>query len=241
MPDIPLDLLNDNQRFQVMATLEQQTSIQSDRVRAFLDSLWYPLCYLDFETFTSPIPLFDNSRPYQQIPFQFSLHIQEEAGSEPAHQEYLARPGFDPREELLTRLLDAIPEGACVLTYNQAFEIGVLRRLSELFPQQRERIERMIDNVRDLMLPFRKRDVYLWQMKGSYSIKDVLPALVPELTYEGMDIADGGTAMEAYHLMSRLENEEVIERVRRALLAYCRLDTLAMVEIVERLRRMAED
>lgn len=240
MSDIPLALLNDNQRFQVVATLEQRDSVQPDRVRAFLDTLWYPLCYLDFETFTSPIPLFDDSRPYQQIPFQFSLHTQTEAGSEPAHLEYLARPGFDPREELLARLLDAIPEEACVLTYNQTFEIGVLRGLAELFPDRRERIERMLANVRDLMLPFRKRDVYLWQMKGSYSIKEVLPALVPELTYEGMDIADGGAAMEAYHLMGRLEDQEVVERVRRALLNYCRLDTLAMVKIVERLRGMAE-
>jgi hypothetical protein len=119
-----------------------------------------------------------------------------------------------------------------VLTYNQAFEKGVLRELASRFLDLAEAIDLRLTNVRDLMVPFRKRDVYRWQMRGSYSIKEVLPAMVPELSYAGMEIADGMAAMRAYHEMCALEPEEELERVRRAMLEYCRMDTWAMVRIL---------
>ncbi len=233
--DIPLDTLNALQRFQVDATLGQKDSVDVDRVRKFLASLWYPLYFLDSETFTSAIPLFDGSRPYQQIPFQYSLHYQETELGELKHYEFLAQPGIDPREELLCGLLEQIPENACILAYNKSFEIGVLRRLAEFFPAKRKQIECMIGNFRDLMAPFKSRAVYKWQMKGSYSIKEVLPALVPELTYKGLEINTGGMAMEAYHEMGRMEKPQELEKIRMALLEYCKLDTLAMVRILEKM------
>ncbi len=237
--DLPLAELNPAQRQQVEATLQQRDTIDRPAVRAFLDTLWYPLCHLDFETFNSAIPLFDGTRPYQQVPFQFSVHSQAVAGAEPEHFAFLARPGVDPRRELIEQLLVAIPEQACILTYNQAFEKGVLRELAALFPDLAAAIERRLENVRDLMLPFRRRDVYCWQMRGSYSIKEVLPALVPELSYQGLVVADGQAAMQAYHEMGMLVEGEELERLRGALLEYCRLDTLAMVRIVEALARIA--
>ncbi|AMV71625.1 hypothetical protein JCM30471_03210 [Desulfuromonas carbonis] len=237
--ELPLAELNPAQRQQVEATLQQRDSIDRPALRAFLDTLWYPLCHLDFETFNSAIPLFDGTRPYQQVPFQFSVHCQGAAGAAPEHFAFLARPGVDPRRELVERLLAVIPERACILTYNQAFEKGVLRELAALFPDRAAAIEQRLDNVRDLMLPFRRRDLYCWQMRGSYSIKEVLPALVPELSYQGLEVADGQAAMQAYHQMTMLGEGEELERLRGALLEYCRLDRLAMVKIVEALARIA--
>jgi len=155
------------------------------------------------------------------------------------HTEYLVEPGNDPRRELAERLLAEVPGDACVLTYNQAFEKGVLRNLAELFPDLADALLLRVENVRDLMVPFRKRDVYRWQMRGSYSIKVVLPALVPDLSYDGMDVADGMAAMRAYHEMCALDDPMALAELRRGLLEYCCLDTLAMVRILGELENLS--
>ena len=231
--ELPLDKLNQKQRQQVEATLNQQDFTDSAKVKEFLDTLWYPICHLDFETFNSPIPKFAGTRPYQLVPFQFSIHIQQQAGDQPQHFSFLAAPDDDPRRELSEQLLAVIPVAACVLTYNQTFEKSVLRTLAEQFPDLAEAIQLRIENIRDLIVPFRRRDVYRWQMAGSYSLKEVLPALVPELSYAGLQIADGMAAMQAYHQMCALDDPLARAELRRDMLEYCRMDTLAMVKIVE--------
>jgi len=237
--DIPLDTLNERQRLQVESTLNQQDHINEKAVEKFVDGLWYPLCFLDFETFMDAIPSFDGCRPYQQIPFQYSLHIQETPDADLQHHEYLAEPGKDPRRELLNTLLERIPAGACIIAWNQSFEIGVLRKLAEYFPERREQVERWIENFKDLMQPFKSRDIYLWQAKGSYSIKPILPLLAPELSYKNLDgVANGGDAMEAWHRMNSLDDPAQVSEIRNALLEYCKLDTLAMVRILARIREM---
>lgn len=236
--DIPAGTLNTAQYQQVSSTIEQRDSFNKGSLKSFLDEIWYPICFLDFETFMSAVPLFDNSRPYQQIPFQYSLHIQDQPGTDLQHYEYLTQPGQDPRSELLDTLLKRIPKGACILAWNQSFEISVLSKLGELFPKKQKRVERLIENFRDLMEPFRSRNIYLWQSKGSYSIKSILPILVPELSYKDMDIADGGMAMDAYHQMGSIDNPEELMKIRKALLEYCKLDTFAMVRILEKMRSM---
>lgn len=235
---IPLEELNKNQRQQVEATLNQQDSIDRQALAAFLDTLWYPLCHLDFETFNTAIPKYDGIRPYQQVPFQYSLHVQKGSGAEPQHFEFLAEPNTDPRRILIEQLLELIPEDGCVLTYNQSFEKGVLRDLASYFPDLAEEINKRLENIRDLMVPFRRRDVYRWQMRGSYSIKEVLPAMVPELSYGGMVIADGLAAMQAYHDMCTMEPGGELDQLRRSMLVYCRLDTFGMVMIWGELKRL---
>jgi hypothetical protein len=148
---------------------------------AFLDTLWYPLYFLDFETFAAAIPPFDEVRPHQQIPFQYSLHYIEREGAGLGHHEFLAEPNVDPRPELADRLVREIPEHACVVAYNAAFEAARLRGLAEFLPKQAMRLRTISENMRDLMVPFRQGSVYHWQMKGSYSQKAVLPTLVPDL------------------------------------------------------------
>lgn len=240
LKDVPLEELNGAQRFQAEATLEQKDVTDAAAIREFLDTLWYPLCHLDFETFDNPVPPFDGVRPYQKIPFQYSLHIEREEGSDPEHFEYLAQPNVDPRRELAEKLIAEIPEDACVLTYNQAFEKSVLRELAALFPDLADGLQKRIDNIRDLMVPFKKRYLYRWLMRGSYSIKQVLPALVPDLSYKGLGVADGGMAMLAYHEMCSAADPARVAEIRKALLAYCELDTWAMVRILEVLREVEE-
>lgn len=235
LEDLPLDKLNDAQRFQAIATINKKDTTEPSGVKDFLNSLWYPLCHLDFETFDTPIPPFDGTRPYQKIPFQYSLHIQESEGAEPVHYEYLVEPGNDPRRELAEKLLAEIPEEACVLTYNQVFEKGVLKNLAEAFPELATGINARIDNIRDLMEPFKKRHIYRWQMRGSYSIKDVLPAMVPDLSYDGLSVSDGMMAMRVYNDMCKTEDQAKVYELRKGLLEYCRLDTLAMVKILNEL------
>jgi hypothetical protein len=236
MRDIPKGLLNPAQALQVAATLGQKIVIDKKGVREFLDSLWYPLCFLDFETCMTPVPLYDGTRPYQQVPFQFSLHTQERKGAPLIHHAFLAHPNGDPRTEFLQELLKLLPSNGCVLTYNQAFEATRLRELRDDFSEHAVTVDRILGSMRDLMLPFKKRIVYHWQMNGSYSIKKVLPALVPELSYDGLNISDGGMAMEGYMAMRNTRDKSEIERIRRDLLEYCQLDTLAMVNILEKLK-----
>lgn len=238
--DLPLDGLNASQRFQVEMHLSQGEQVDPDGIQEFLDSLWYPLCHFDFETFMSPVPLHNGMRPYQQIPFQYSLHIQREEGGAVEHYEYLAEPNVDPRPELIKAMLEQIPEDACVLTFNMAFEKTRLKELSENFPVYAEGLNDIHDRVMDLIVPFRKRYAYRWQQKGSNSIKDVLPAFVPEMSYKDLEISDGGMAMDAYHLMCAEKDPSKLEALRGNLLKYCGRDTEAMVKLHKCLMGMAK-
>jgi len=240
LEDLPLDDLNRRQRLQVELHLCQGEQIDAAAIADFLEGLWYPLVHLDFETFMAPIPLFDNTRPYQQVPFQYSLHIQREQNGPIEHREYLATPGNDPRPGLIDGLLREIPQDACVLTYNMAFEKGRIKELARDFPDHAEGLNGILDRVRDLIVPFRKRHAYRWQQRGSSSIKKVLPAFVPELSYQGMPIADGGMAMAAYHLMCAETDPDRLAEIRRNLLAYCKLDTEAMVQLLAQLYKLAQ-
>lgn len=232
--DISFDLLNKKQRQQVVATLKKQNIVKKKRVREFLKTLSYPLYFLDFETFMSAIPLYDGIKPYQPIPFQYSLHYQKNKGGKLYHTAFLAKPLIDPRRPLLEKMLAEIPQDVCILTYNMTFEKSVLIKLAAQFPKYNKAIEKWTGNIQDLMVPFRQRDIYFWEFKGSYSIKNVLPVLVPQLSYEDMGIADGGAAMDAYHRMCEVkDNPGELEEIRENLLAYCRLDKLAMVRILE--------
>lgn len=239
--DVPLDLLKGKQRQQAEAAAKKKVIVDRKKLREFLDQLWYPLCFLDFETFTSPIPPYNGLRPYQHVPFQYSLHHQKRRNGKLYHCEFLAAPGTDPREEFIERLLADIPEGACILAYYKAFEIGRLKELAKHFPRFRKKIQAIIDNVVDLIEPFQQRMIYSWKQRGSHSIKQVLPAFVKGMSYEGMTISNGGEAMETYHEMCALiDSPSELAELRKALLEYCRQDTLAMVRLVEILLKKSQ-
>ena len=185
------------------------------------------------------IPLFDGVRPYQQVPFQYSLHSRGKKKGRLSHSEYIALPGKDPRKELLIKLLKEIPENACVITYTD-FEEKWLHELAQWFPRYQKKIKRIIDNIRDISHPFKQKDYYHWKMSGSYSIKKVLPTLVPDMGYDAMEINNGQMAVDAYLKMSSSSEEKEVSRIRKNLSEYCCLDTLAMVRILEKLELVQE-
>jgi len=240
LTDVPLERLKGKQRQQAEAAGKKQTIVNKEGLREFLDRLWYPLCFLDFETFMEAVPSYDGQHPYQQIPFQFSLHVLKKPGGRLYHHEYLAQPNVDPREEFLDALLQAIPEDGSILVYYQPFEKGRLEELAARYPRRKQQIRKLIDRMVDLLEPFKARHLYSWKQRGSHSIKAVLPAFVKELSYDDLEIADGGAAMEAYHEMCALaDSPRKLAALRKNLLAYCRQDTLAMVRLLEVLYKKA--
>jgi len=238
--------LNEKQLRQVnFAVNDMEPHIDREGINEFLSLVRYPLYFLDFETFQSAIPLWDNTSPYKLITFQYSLHIQNKRGGEVAHKEFLGSDGLDPRRELAERLCADIPADACVISYNMSFEKTRIRQMSELFSDLSNHLMSINANMIDLMDPFSSGAYYTRELGGGYSIKKVLPALLPgdpELDYKSLDerVQHGGNAMDIYPTM-HLQPPEEAEAIRKALLAYCRLDTLAMVKILEKLYELVCD
>lgn len=229
--------LTQNQEIQRQAALSGRPRVDKHAINAFLDQLEFPLSYLDFETFSTAIPLFHGIRPYQQIPFQYSLHIVRSPGAEPEHHSFLAESG-DPRPEFVRRLHDTLPEEGSVVVYNASFELGRLKECSELLPAYQTWLAEIQSRVLDLLLPFRGFRYYHPQQNGSASMKVVLPALTGR-TYDDLEIKEGGAASSEYLRVHFGDvREEDRQRVRRALEAYCGLDTDGMIWIVDALRRL---
>lgn len=233
--------LNGNQIMQVTSELENKTFIDKVNIQNFVNSIAYPVYYLDFETMASAVPIFNNSRPYQQLVFQYSLHIQQENGAI-VHKEYLAEAdsNIDPRDAFVKQLIQDCGTSGDVLVYNVGFERGKLNDLIELFPLYAIEINNIVERLKDLMTPFQKRWYYTPEMKGSYSIKYVLPALVPELSYQDLEIKEGGTASSTFTQMVMGHFQGDIEKTKIDLLEYCKLDTYAMVRIVEKLKEIVD-
>lgn len=237
--DIPKTCkLNDKQQIQLYCVSNDNVHIDKEGINEFLSGLKYPLYYLDFETFSTVIPLYDGTRPYQNIPFQFSLHIQDNPDGSLQHHWYLAEGNNDPRPGLLAALHKAIGDTGSIVAYNKAFEENVLKNLALSFHEYSEWIEGILPRFIDLLVPFRSFAYYHPSQHGSASIKKVLPAITGS-GYEGMAIAKGDDASLAYLdiAFGNLSDEEK-SQVRNNLLEYCGLDTEAMARIVEKLYRL---
>lgn len=242
MEDVPSETLGWRQKLQLDGLLHQKDHVDKEAVQTFLDSLWFPLCFMDFETtYMAPIPLFDGMSPYEQLPFQFSLHVIEKAGADPVHYAFLAKDLENPCKEFLTNLLAVIPSGACILTWNQSFEARQLRGLADRFPEKNAEIDDILENMRDLMAPFRDKSIYHWKLNGSYSIKNVLPALVDGHSYENLPISNGEMASAAWARMIQESDGDERKRLYQELLDYCHLDTLAMILILEKILELVRD
>lgn len=239
--DIPDDYkMTDIQRQKVDNWKSQRTFIDTNAIAQFLSTITYPIYHLDFETFQQVIPEWQGISPYQQIPFQYSIHIEREDGSL-EHREFLAQAGSDPRHDIARQLVRDIPIGATVLAYNMSFEKGVIQKLASSFPELSQQLLAISSNIQDLMTPFQKGWYVTPLMKGSYSIKYVLPALVPEmeLAYKNLShIHNGSEAMGAFAKLHTMSHNEQLE-IRNGLLEYCKLDTLAMVRVHQKLREIA--
>ena len=230
--DVPKTRLTNPRHLRIWnATRSGKPSISAS-LRETLRAFPYPRASIDFETLNPAIPLWPGTRPYQQIPFQWSCHIQQADGSV-EHREFLADGQSDPRPAFIRTLLDAVGKTGPVLVWNQTFEKTRLTELAELFPQHAAKIQNVIDRMEDL-LPLTREHYYHPDMMGSWSIKAVLPTIAPDLAYDDLDVGDGMQAQEAFrHILSHQIPEDQRESTRHALLAYCERDTLAMVRVVE--------
>ena len=236
--------LNAGQKLHVQHALaDLADNIEKDKVRDFLDTLSYPLYFLDFESFQPAIPLYENSWPFEQVTFQYSLHYYEEKGGELQHKEFLAMPGKDPRRELAEKLCEDIPLDVCTLAYNMQFEKTRIKELSKIYPDLADHLMNIHDNICDLMVPFQKKQYYTKAMQGSFSIKYVLPALFPNeptLDYHNLEeVHNGSEASATFAAMEKMSPEELAAS-RANLLKYCELDTYAMVKVLEKLQEVTE-
>ena len=233
--DIPEDFeLSEIQRRAATCVQTGQAWFSAE-LSAELAKLEYTLYFADFETINPCVPRFAGMSPYQHIPFQWSVHSQRQAGEALEHVEFLAPDARDPQREFLASLCAALGENGSIVVYS-GFESQRLAELAAWLPEFADRIKNIQSRLFDL-LPLVRNYVYHPAFGGSYSLKAVLPALIPEMTYEGMSVADGrgaGLAWEA--LVHGASDEAERERIEKALRAYCGQDTLALAKLLGRLR-----
>lgn len=208
--------------------------INKKAIEGFLDVIEYPLYYMDFETWSSSIPEFDGHWAFRQNCFQYSVHVQRAPGSEPEHYYYLAEGVESQSLEFLEQLLSVLGDKGTVLAYNKTFEKTRLNELKREHPQYEEKVNAVLERLMDLMSQFWSH-YRLPEMEGSRSIKYVLPALVPELSYDNLEIGNGGDASSAFYNLQFETDAEKKQATRSSLLEYCGLDTFAMVKIMEKL------
>ena len=208
-------------------------------LRDVLSTIRYPCCFMDFETFYPALPRHKGMWPYSHIPFQWSVHVRKKPGAELRHHEFLAEDETDPRLRFLDALLEVLGTTGSIVVYNRSFESERLKDLAGWLPGHAKQIAGMQARLWDL-LPVVRANVYHPEFRGSFSIKSTLPALVPEMTYEGMEVAEGGEAGLAWQTLvhGQLSPDEKT-RLRAALLAYCQQDTEAMVRVYDALEQAA--
>jgi hypothetical protein len=234
--------LSPAQTLQVNTALSGDAHIELDRLGEFLHKASYPLHFLDFETLQNAVPKLSHQRPYQQIPFQYSLHILHRDG-QLEHREYLADDRSDPRTALAGQLLQDIQADGSIVAYSQSTEIAAINTLANACPGQATALRALLPRFIDLLIPFRGLIYYHPDFNGSFSIKSILPAMFPgdeEADYQKLEVQDGRMAMSVYASLTQIENADERDQIRAALRAYCRLDTLAMVKIWQRLAALAE-
>lgn len=225
--------LSAKQRLQVRIAQSGEPHIDTDRIRASLKTLRYPLYFLDYETLGYAIPLYEALAPYQPMTFQWSLYIVREAGAETEHLDFLSDGSDHPALHFVESLRAAIPpDGGSVVVWNKSFEVPRNKELAAMYPHHADFLLDLNDRVYDLMEMFQKQDYVHPAFKGSYSIKNVLPVLAPHLSYDGLPIHHGMLASIHWHKLAtgdlpEAERQQTMDNLR----TYCGLDTLAMVAV----------
>jgi hypothetical protein len=230
--------LNGKQRIQQACVVSGEPYVDNEAIRDFLSSLEYPLYYLDFETIGPAIPLFDGVRPYQNIPFQFSVHLVKDEQSQPVHHSYLTSGEDDPRPAFLPELQKIIGDSGSILVYHKGFEEGILQDLAIAYPEYRDWINQVCARLVDLLVPFKSFNYHHPAQKGSNSLKAVLPAITGR-GYEDLSINDGQIASinflaATYGDMPEEEKAQVMDNLE----AYCGRDTEGMIWIMDKLREI---
>ena len=231
--DVPKGRLSKPRHLQVWKATRSGKAVVEPQLPQLLRELAYPRVFMDFESLNPAVPIWPGPRPYQQIVFQWSCHRQTRDGRV-THHEFLAQGREDPRYEFATTLLDAVGRTGPVLVWNETFEKPRLRELATLYPALAPRINALIARIKDLLPLFRKH-YYHPAMRGSTSLKAVLPTIAPDLAYDDLEVANGMMAQEAFQRILLQEmSDSQRESTRQALLKYCERDTGALVSMVRK-------
>jgi hypothetical protein len=231
--------LNDLQKRMTAATLSNRLAVEPG-LNAALQSIEWPCHYLDFETVATVLPLYPGYGCHEQVLTQFSIHHRESSDVEPSHSEFLADATRDCQRQLAEALIQKLGDRGAIIVYSN-FEETRIKALQKAFPDLAERLQAILQTVTNL-LPLIREHVYHPSFVGSFSIKKVLPAVVPELSYAGLKVADGDTAITRFARMARGEiSGDAVEVTRQQLLDYCKMDTLAMVRLHETLLKLAAE
>ena len=225
------------QKIQLKAYKENGPILNNDKISKFIAKIQYPISYFDFETFTDAVPIHNMQRPHMQMPFQYSLHVQnnkdEKLNINDNHFEFIAKHYEDPRRSIAESMIKNFPKTGTIMAYNQSFEKNCIKTLADFCPDLEEELHDLNQRFVDLIEPFRNGGYYDPDFKGSFSIKKVLPAVCrndKELDYKKLEISNGGMASSAFKEM-RNQSKDQIKNTRIKLFQYCRLDTYAMYAI----------
>ena len=242
LKDVPEDAFNKlslPQKNQIEAYVHDKILQDKLNIKKELDSLVFPLYFLDYETFPCAIPRFDGFSPYQQIPFQYSLYVLDSPTAEPQHFEFLFTGATDPSMEFVKSLQKDIGERGSIIVWNKKFECKINEQLAERNPDYKMFIDATNARVYDLMDIFGKQFYVHKDFRGKISIKNVLPVLVPELSYKNLKIQEGGTASQKWNeINAESTTESQKAEIIKNLKDYCKLDTYAMYAIYLTLRNV---
>ena len=232
--DIPSGFTLTANQARVKDCVQSKKTFIGDGLKNELESISWPAFYLDFETVMTAIPLYPNIAPYTQLPTQYSVHECSEPGQVIHYFKYLADPSMDCRKELAENLINNLKGSGSIIVYSN-FEKSIINSLGKIYPDLSEELNPLIGRLVDLVAIIR-RGLYHPNFHGSTSMKRTLPALVPDMSYDGLKIADGDTAMAVFAFMAQGKyNEKQLEKIKENLLKYCKQDTLAMVKLHEKL------
>ncbi|MEK7124357.1 MAG: DUF2779 domain-containing protein [Patescibacteria group bacterium] len=237
LEDISEDFINKlsaPQKNQILSYVKNQVLIDKHKIKEELDSLVFPLHFLDYETFPAAIPRFDGFSPYQQIPFQYSLHILDSPDTQLRHAEFLFEKNENPTIEFAKSLQKNIEKNGSIIVWSKKFECKINEELAKRNPEFKEFIDGINLRVYDLMEIFGNQYYVHKDFKGRISIKNILPVLAPELSYKNLEIQEGGTASQKWN-EAVFANSAEKEKIMLALKEYCKLDTKAMHSIWEHL------
>ena len=225
-------------KIQTEALKENSHIIKKDAFKAFLDKVNYPLFFFDLEAFQPAIPLYEGTAPFQNIPFQLSLHYKASEAAPMMHYEYICDGKYDPRREFLDTFLRLTELPGQIIVYNTLMEEGILNQLKALFPEKTDEVNERIGRFVDLETPFKMNWYYHPDMQGAYSLKAILPTLVPGAHYEDFEIKDGLEALAVFDELIYETDANKISYWRTHLLEYCKMDTYGLSQVYAALKRL---
>jgi hypothetical protein len=224
------------QRKQAQAEFENKVFINKKSLSSFLSKIQYPIQFIDFEAVQFSIPRYQDTHPFEQIPFQFSMHYIEDESHVLEHVDFLASPGTDPRRKFAEALCETVFKTGTILAFNTHFEKHTISTLAEQFPDLAGTLMDIHSRVIDLAIPFNSMDYYIKEMQGKRSIKSLFHALVDDMPYYDLSIMNGEAASKVYCLLHTVNDPTQKAKIRADLRRYCHMDTLAMVRLWQNLQ-----